>query len=137
MAELVFFVSGVPVAKGRARIVRPKERGAKAHAFTPAKTEAWEARVRFVAMLEARRRGWVANVEPCEVEITLSGLSVRSDIDNAAKAILDALNGVAWDDDRRVWSLLVRRDELLAIGGRPSGPGARVVVRREPSTVGA
>lgn len=39
------------------------------------------------------------------------------------------LNEVAWDDDRRVWSLLVRRDETLV-----GGDGALVVVRRRAET---
>ena len=114
---LGFFVSGSPVAKARARVTA---RGT----FTPEKTRAWETRVRWVARVEAVRRGWLADGTPCAGEIELRGLSARSDIDNAAKAILDALNGVAWDDDRRVWSLSVRRDESLA------SDGARVVVRR-------
>lgn len=31
----------------------------------------------------------------------------RPDLDNAAKSILDGLNGVAWDDDRQVSELHV------------------------------
>lgn len=33
----------------------------------------------------------------------------RRDIDNVSKAILDGLNGVAWNDDSQVDVLLVRR----------------------------
>jgi hypothetical protein len=33
----------------------------------------------------------------------------RADVDNAAKSILDGLKGVAFDDDRFVWELIVRR----------------------------
>lgn len=33
----------------------------------------------------------------------------RGDIDNYAKLILDALNGVAWADDRQIASLIVRK----------------------------
>ena len=117
-AELRFFVSGAPVAKARARVT---SRGT----FTPPKTVAWESRVRWVARVEVTRCKWPASAAPCEVEIALRGLNARSDVDNAAKSILDALNGVAWDDDRRVWSLLVRRDETLA------ADGALVVVRRQ------
>lgn len=122
MSELRFFVSGTPVGKGRPRVGRTKT--GKSHTFTDDKTAAWEARVRWVARVEAHRRRWTPTAEPCEVEVYLRGLSARADVDNAAKAILDALNEVAWDDDRRVWSLLVRRDETLA------GDGALVVVRR-------
>lgn len=34
----------------------------------------------------------------------------KPDADNIAKAILDALNGVAWRDDAQVWSLGVRKN---------------------------
>ncbi len=33
----------------------------------------------------------------------------RCDVDNAAKAVLDALNGVAWEDDSQVCSLTVAK----------------------------
>jgi Holliday junction resolvase RusA-like endonuclease len=33
----------------------------------------------------------------------------KPDADNIAKAVLDALNGVAWDDDAQVTTLLVRK----------------------------
>jgi crossover junction endodeoxyribonuclease RusA len=120
--ELRFFVSGEPVPKGRPRVVRTKS--GKSHTFTDDKTAAWEQLVRWVARVEAHKRRWRPTADPCEVEIALRGLNPRSDVDNAAKAVLDALNGLAWDDDRRVWSLLVRRDETLAVDG------ALVIVRR-------
>ena len=33
----------------------------------------------------------------------------KPDVDNIAKSVLDALNGVAWDDDKQVVFLLVRK----------------------------
>lgn len=33
----------------------------------------------------------------------------KPDVDNIAKAVLDALNGVAYDDDKQIISLLVRK----------------------------
>ena len=126
--ELRFFVSGTPVGKARARVVR---QGGKSHAFTDDKTTAWEARVRWRARVEVHKLRWKPTAERCEVEIGLRGLSSRADVDNAAKAILDALNKVAWDDDRRVWSLLVRRDETL------TADGALVIVRRGEREEGA
>jgi crossover junction endodeoxyribonuclease RusA len=119
--ELRFFVPGKPVSKARPRVIA---RGVRCTAYTPAKTRAWEAAIRLVGASSARRSGWAATSEPCEVEIALRGLHPLSDVDNAAKAVLDALNGLAWDDDRRVWSLHVRRDETLA------ADGALVIVRR-------
>lgn len=115
--ELSFFVSGIPVAKARAVVT-------KTHAYTPGKTAEWEDRVRWAARRAAGPK-WAPTSAPCSVSIWLRGLSNRADIDNAAKAILDALNGVAWDDDRRVWRLHVERDEAM------EKDGARVVVRRD------
>lgn len=34
---------------------------------------------------------------------------VVPDVDNVAKSVLDALNGVAWDDDRAVSCLLINK----------------------------
>ena len=36
---------------------------------------------------------------------------IRGDIDNYAKAVMDALNGIVYDDDRRVVELVVRFGE--------------------------
>ncbi len=33
----------------------------------------------------------------------------RADVDNIAKAVLDALHGVAWNDDKQVECLAVRK----------------------------
>lgn len=121
MSELRFFVPGKPVSKARARVIA---HGVRCTAYTPAKTKAWESAIRWVASASAIKARWKPTADPCEVEIALRGLHPLSDVDNAAKAVLDALNGLAWDDDRRVWSLLVRRDETLA------ADGALVIVRR-------
>lgn len=123
MSELRVFVPGKPISKARPRVIA---RGVKCSAYTPAKTRAWEAAIRLVGAAAARRAGWAATSDACAVEIALRGLSALSDLDNAAKAILDALNGVAWDDDRRVDWLLVRRDETLERAG-----ALIIVVRRD------
>lgn len=46
-----------------------------------------------------------------------------ADIDNLAKAVMDALNGVLWEDDSQVWGLWTQK-LYAADGERP-----RVVVR--------
>ena len=45
---------------------------------------------------------------PFSIEINIFG-KCRADIDNVAKGILDALNGVAYSDDRQCVELIVRR----------------------------
>lgn len=46
---------------------------------------------------------------PFSIEISIFG-KCRADIDNVAKGILDALNGVAYSDDRQCVELIVRRE---------------------------
>jgi crossover junction endodeoxyribonuclease RusA len=56
-----------------------------------------------------------------DVTLTWYRQARRGDLDNRAKAILDALNGLAWGDDRQIRRLLLER-----VDGEPP---ARVVVR--------
>ena len=44
----------------------------------------------------------------------------KPDCDNLAKAVLDALNGVAWHDDAQIFNLLVEK-WYVRQGGHPSG----------------
>ena len=39
----------------------------------------------------------------------------RNDADNTPRAILDALNGLAYDDDKQVTSLVVRKHDRTRI----------------------
>lgn len=41
--------------------------------------------------------------------MTFSGVQSNQDIDNLAKSCLDALNGIAFSDDRQVVELIVRK----------------------------
>lgn len=50
----------------------------------------------------------------------------KPDVDNIAKAVLDALTGIAWQDDARVWRLSVERVYARA------GDAARVEVEVSP-----
>lgn len=118
MKALTFWVEGKPVSKGRARSTI---RNGKIATYTPAETRAWEERVRLFAQLAARR--WEPRREPAMVEIDLHGFGRRSDIDNGAKAVLDAGNRILYADDCWVDELRVRR--IL-----DGAEGARVTVTR-------
>ena len=48
---------------------------------------------------------------PVEVNIFISPANHRRDLDNEAKAILDAMSGIVFPDDRWVDKLWVSRDE--------------------------
>lgn len=73
--------------------------------------------------LAARPRGWRLDgdmVVTIDLHVTTAR---RFDLDNAAKLVLDALNGIAWDDDSQVSELHVRRV-------RADEAGTWVLVRR-------
>jgi crossover junction endodeoxyribonuclease RusA len=104
-----------PIAKERPRA--PKYGGAS---YTPPRTKRFEKMVRE----EWSLRSGVFTSGPVEVEIYLRHDSfdvivapshwgdksaLRGDVDNYVKAILDGLNGLAFEDDRLVRKLLVTK----------------------------
>lgn len=95
-----------PVAKQRARVAR-------GWAYTPKKTVEFENSVKALALSQWKLPQWRG---PISVSITFvlprpkarskeSWVSVRPDLDNYVKAVLDALNEVVWDDDGQVAEL--------------------------------
>lgn len=128
MNDIIFTVPGVPQGKGRPRVTRNGT-------FTPKKTRDYEKKVRdcYIAQggqmfpddtplfasitaifpipssLSKKRRAMFNGKRHCK----------KPDADNVAKAILDALNGVAYRDDSAVSSLIV---------GKSYGDDARVIV---------
>ena len=118
---IAFTVPGDPVPQPRARV---STRGGFARAYVP-KTHAVHAYRQAVADA-ARAAGAGVHGEPVSVVIDLvwerpkshmrkSGVKPdapvlpRADVDNAAKAVLDSLNGVAWEDDSQVQRLVVEK----------------------------
>lgn len=93
----ILVVPGNPVSKGRPRCGR---RGA----YTDEKTKQAE---QLIGWLWKERYGLEPWTTPVRVTLTfLEGPAQRSqDIDNLAKLVLDALNGIAWVDDAQVMSL--------------------------------
>ena len=116
-------IPGEPVAKGRPRTrVVP---GAKpfARIYTPSETIAYEKHVRTLAQLAVNQQRWAP---PKNARFRLLITVYRThegrggDADNYAKGISDALNGVAFEDDRYVRDLAVmlRQDaERPRVGG--------------------
>lgn len=114
-----------PIAKGRPRFWNGR-------AVTDANTRRYEAEVKARAKANAP-------ASPLTGALTVSVLftlpkprsvkrehpSVRPDLDNLTKAILDALNGIYWKDDGQIVNLNVRK-----IYGTP--PGVFVVVYPGP-----
>lgn len=102
------------VAKQRARLTRPR-RGRKQRAYTPQQTVHFENAVADCyrenggthwgaasvgVSIEIHKDGFSVDVYPLECSVRPVG--IRGDVDNLVKAILDGLNGVAWNDDRQV-----------------------------------
>lgn len=116
---IAFTIPGEPVPQPRPRV---STRGGFARAYVP-KTHAVHAYRQAVADA-ARAAGAGVHGDPVIVVIDLvwerpkshmrkagvkpdAPVLPRPDVDNAAKAILDALNGVAWEDDSQVQRLVV------------------------------
>ena len=119
-----FVVPGVPVGKGRPRFAK---RGNFVSTYTPEKTASYENLVKVLAM--QAMKGTQPLPYPVRVVIDVAICPPASwskkkraqalnqliqptgkpDIDNVAKGILDAMNGVAYLDDKQVISLTIRK----------------------------
>ena len=137
--KIEFFVPGPPVGKGRPRAAR---RGAGVVMFTPEKTAGYEALVAAAASNAMRAEAGPLFTGPLEAVLemripipaswskahkaaALAGAELptsKPDIDNVAKAILDACNGVVFRDDSQIVM-------LTATKAFSDEPGVRVVIR--------
>lgn len=83
---------------------RPKERPrfGKRGVYTPRRTSAFERKVQFAALAAKLKRA-VGHVA-ISLQFCL-GNARRVDIDNLIKSVLDALNGIAWEDDAQITNL--------------------------------
>lgn len=108
-------IPGEPVGKGRPKFTKTGT------AYTPPKTRTYENKVAFLYKVAAKGRKFQRHV-PVAVEIRayyeipqsdskrqrerkLSGTIMpckKPDIDNVVKAVLDAINGIAYEDDAQV-----------------------------------
>lgn len=114
-----FVVQGAPVGKGRPRITT---RSGFARAFTPERTRNYESQVAEAARLAMAKDGQATISGPVSVFIKANFAipasytkkkralcaqgairpTVKPDIDNIVKAILDGMNGVVYEDDKQV-----------------------------------
>lgn len=133
---MIFFVIGRPQGKARARTFYD-ERSRKMRSVTPESTRAYEEAIRraFVSQRgagELRAASYSVDIVAAyKVPKSWSGLkkqaallgnvpvTVKPDADNIIKVVLDALNGLVWDDDRQVTAVSCRKvyrmDEFLLI----------------------
>src|SRR5262245_31443537 len=110
MPEIV--IAGEPVAKAR-----PRWNSKTGRTYTPQRTQEAEERIGWELRAAKEFRGSSA-VGRFGVEITIT-TTRKGDLDNYAKLILDAANGVLWADDRQV-------DDLHVVRVRSSPPSTRV-----------
>ena len=114
-----FTILGKVVAKGRPRFTR------QGHTYTPKRTRDYEKLVKLTAMKHFKR----PLTTPLRVEITvcktppkswskkkkvdaIAGVikpTVRPDVDNYVKSILDGCDGVVFEDDKQIVELLASK----------------------------
>ena len=123
---MIFEIPGPPQGKGRPRFAQ--RANGSAVIYTPTATATYEERIRIEYRRQCRGAMFPPGV-PLAVRITaempiparaskkaraemLSGAAkplVKPDADNVAKIVLDALNGVAYPDDRAIVALHVQK----------------------------
>lgn len=122
-AAIYFVVPGQPYGKGRPRA---SSRGGFVRMYTPSATLAYEAEIARLA--EIARGDWPVMETPMSLRViahhgipcswpkkkqqaALAGdvIPGKPDLDNVAKAILDALNGVIYVDDKQVIKLVAEK----------------------------
>lgn len=113
------FIPGKPKGKGRPRFY-------KGHAVTPEDTRAYEQAIQMLYKAKYHARKLYGAIEfdikvycivpknyskkrRYEIAKNEERPQVKPDVDNIAKIVLDALNGIAYDDDKQVTDLIVRR----------------------------
>lgn len=118
-----FIIVGEPKGKGRPRFHRIKNHVAT---YTPEETLNYEAYIKMSYLNVAKRtklngqiEAHIKGVFPIpkstskkQRALMLSGEVMHTkkiDCDNLAKTILDALNGIAYDDDKQVCRLIVEK----------------------------
>jgi Holliday junction resolvase RusA-like endonuclease len=132
MAFMVHFqVEGIPIGKGRPRFRRTKN---FVQTYTDSKTAAWEETIKTVA------KSAMGDTPPLESPVSVFvyfGLPVPSsyskkrttaclegreapskkpDLDNMAKAVLDAMNGVVFKDDSQIINLHLKKVYSIEVG---------------------
>lgn len=128
---LHFYVEGNPVGKGRPRFRRTKN---FVQTYTDSKTAAWEEKVKSAA------KQAMGDTPPLEGPVSVYGYfglpvpashskkrttaclegreapSKKPDLDNMAKAVLDAMNGVVFKDDSQIINLHLKKVYSIEVG---------------------
>ena len=111
---IVLTVPGEPVPKARAR------RSAAGGWYTPKETRDAEAAIAITVKAAMSRHGITLD-DTSRFSVALAfyvTTKKRHDIDNLAKLVLDACNGIVWKDDSQVDRLLVERHYDTLVPGQ-------------------
>ena len=126
MKRFEFTVSGRPKGKGRPRMTKT------GHVYTPPETKRYESEIRQAFLRQGGESfgGAPVMVEvealfPMPVSWTKKDRAERNgtycenkpDLDNITKVALDALNGVAWTDDKTVAVIVAQKRWTSGAGG--------------------
>lgn len=123
MNEVEFEIIGEPKGKGRPRFARV---GNEVRTYTPKETENYEAYIKVSYLNSVGSRKLDGQIQAEIVGVfsipkseskkrkadMLGGKILHTkkiDCDNLAKTVLDALNGIAYDDDKQVCKLYVEK----------------------------
>lgn len=126
MKIITFFVPGKPQGKGRPRFARTS---GQVHTYTPAVTAQYERQISGCYREECGNYMFPDDT-PLEMRIRATFLVPKSysrkkrnsclsgavrptckpDMDNIAKCVADALNGVAYRDDSRIFKLIIVKE---------------------------
>ena len=111
---MIFVIPGEPVPKGRPRFTK------SGHVYTPKRTKDYEDYIQYLYKGKELQGEIEAEIK-VYLQIPKSASKTRKDkllterptkkpdLDNLAKTILDALNGLAYKDDSQVVSLLIEK----------------------------
>lgn len=123
MDRFNLFIPMEPVAKGRPRMT------SQGRPYTPAKTAAYEKALKLFLKRGAGERPPITGSLTCRISFVISrpksvpfkkraNPTVKPDLDNLAKAVLDAANGILWEDDAQICQLTVEKSYTWE-AGRP------------------
>lgn len=112
MTGISFIVEGNPVPQARPRFTR------QGHAYNSDKCKTYREHVALAAKTAMCGRGPISKKTPVRVLVAVfrarpkrttngDAPTTRPDIDNYAKMILDALNGIVFEDDSQVCEMTV------------------------------
>lgn len=113
--EAFLIVHGEPRSKQRPRFV-------KGHAYTPAETREAEQKIKKAYIVNHGKKMLVGTLQ-VDLEFYL-GTKRRKDLDNMEKLVLDALNGVAYEDD---YQIFVKRSSKII--DKSIEPQTRILIR--------